>query len=298
AALVAARLFTQYLRACRDERYALSLLPPGRFLMPGELEGSPALTFAPLDLTDDAAAPAGSLRAMMERRFESYRHVVVQPFFREHFARLDRQVVLVDMLTALNAGPDAVRDLEQTLAAILSCFRIGRNSYASALMRPRIDRILFAATKADHLHHTSHDRLEAILARMTERAGAQAAFAGATVDVVALAAVRATREATIERARDRLPGILGTPAAGERAGAETFSGQSDAAVFPGDLPDNADALFAADAPAFRGSSGGDPHQADLRFVRFRPPASPAGGATLPHIRLDRALQFLIGDRLA
>ena len=298
AALVAARLFTQYLRACRDERYALSLLPPGRFLMPGELEGSPALTFAPLDLTDDAAVPAGSLRAMMERRFESYRHVVVQPFFREHFARLDRQVVLVDMLTALNAGPDAVRDLEQTLAAILSCFRIGRNSYASALMRPRIDRILFAATKADHLHHTSHDRLEAILARMTERAGAQAAFAGATVDVVALAAVRATREATIERARDRLPGILGTPAAGERAGAETFSGQSDAAVFPGDLPDNADALFAADAPAFRGSSGGDPHQADLRFVRFRPPASPAGGATLPHIRLDRALQFLIGDRLA
>ena len=48
-ALAAARLFTDYLRAGRAEPYGLSLLPPGRFLMPGDLEGSPALTFAPLD---------------------------------------------------------------------------------------------------------------------------------------------------------------------------------------------------------------------------------------------------------
>src|SRR3954465_2218387 len=41
AALSAARLFTDYLRACRDERFAMSLLPPGRFLMPGNLAGSP-----------------------------------------------------------------------------------------------------------------------------------------------------------------------------------------------------------------------------------------------------------------
>ncbi len=47
ATLTAARLFTEYLRACRDERLAMSLLPPGRFLMPGNLAGSPALTFAP-----------------------------------------------------------------------------------------------------------------------------------------------------------------------------------------------------------------------------------------------------------
>src|ERR1700760_1601527 len=34
ATLSAAKLFTSYLRACRDERFAMSLLPPGRFLMP------------------------------------------------------------------------------------------------------------------------------------------------------------------------------------------------------------------------------------------------------------------------
>ena len=139
---------------------------------------------------------------MMERRYEAYKDVVVRPFYREHFARLDRQIVLVDALAAFNAGPDAVKDLEAALAAILGSFRTGRATLASTLFRPRIDRILFAATKADHLHHANHDRLERFLARMTERAIERAKFSGATVDVIALAAVRATREAT-RRARAR-----------------------------------------------------------------------------------------------
>ncbi|MFN3616065.1 MAG: YcjX family protein, partial [Rubrimonas sp.] len=41
-----AEAWTAYLFACRGA--GLSGLTPGRFLMPGELEGSPALTFAPL----------------------------------------------------------------------------------------------------------------------------------------------------------------------------------------------------------------------------------------------------------
>src|ERR1043166_6575825 len=177
----------------------MRLLPPGRFLMPGDLAGSPALTFAPLELSGAEPARGGSLRAMMERRYEAYKDVVVRPFYREHFARLDRQIVLVDALAAFNAGPDAVRDLESALAAILASFRTGGASIASALFRPRIDRILFAATKADHLHHTNHDRLERFLARITDRAIARAKFSGASVDVIALAAVRATREAVVAR---------------------------------------------------------------------------------------------------
>src|ERR1700686_5277884 len=155
AALAQARLFTDYLRACRDERFAMSLLPPGRFLMPGNLAGSPALTFAPLDLPEHGQAPDGSLWAMMRRRYEAYKDVVVRPFFRDHFARLDRQVVLVDALAAFNSGPESLVNLEAALAGILECFRIGRSTLLSSLFRPRIDRILFAATKADHLHHSS-----------------------------------------------------------------------------------------------------------------------------------------------
>ena len=60
-AVKAAELFAAYLRQARDATYALSTLPPGRFLSPGDLEGSPALTFAPLPLDDggDRAGLAG-----------------------------------------------------------------------------------------------------------------------------------------------------------------------------------------------------------------------------------------------
>jgi predicted YcjX-like family ATPase len=299
ATLTAARLFTGYLRACRDERFAMSLLPPGRFLMPGNLAGSPALTFAPLEVPADGAPPRGSLWAMMERRYEAYKDAVVRPFFRDHFARLDRQVVLVDALAAFNAGPEALHDLEAALAGILDCFRIGRGTFFSALLRPRIDRILFAATKADHLHHSSHDRLEAILRRMLDRAATRAEGAGAAVDVVALAAVRATREAQVQRGRERLPSILGTPVQGETANGETFDGETEVATFPGDLPDDLDEFFRSES-AFRGLSSAHADNTDFRFLRFRPPrleSVDAEAPALPHIRLDRALQFLIGDRL-
>jgi predicted YcjX-like family ATPase len=297
AAREAARLFTDYLKACRDDRFAMRLLPPGRFLMPGDLSGSPALTFAPLDVSGDQAQ-AGSLWAMMERRYEAYKDVVVRPFYREHFARLDRQIVLVDALAAFNAGPDAVRDLEAALAAILASFRTGRATLVSTLFRPRIDRILFAATKADHLHHANHDRLERFLARMTDRAIGEAKFSGAAVDVIALAAVRATREAHVTRGRDSLPAIIGTPFEGQTVGREAFDGASEVASFPGDLPEDPAPLLARDG--FRGLTA-QASDTDFRFLRFRPPApepGASGAPTLPHIRLDRALQFLIGDRLA
>ena len=299
AALTSARLFTDYLRACRDERFAMSLLPPGRFLMPGNLAGSPALTFAPLDVPQDGTAPDGSLWAMMRRRYEAYKDVVVRPFFRDHFTRLDRQIVLVDALAAFNAGPEALKDLEGALSGILDCFNIGRSTFVSSLFRPRIDKILFAATKADHLHHTSHDRLEAILKRMVERAASRAEYAGASVDVVALAAVRATREAMVQQGREKLPSILGTPEEGEMSGDEVFDGETEVATFPGDLPAKLDDLFSGDG-TFRGLSNTASDQTDFRFLRFRPPLLVREGGeepALPHIRLDRALQFLIGDKL-
>ena len=82
----AAELFTRYLRACRADAHALSTLPPGRFLLPGDLEGSPALTFAPLQLDPAKSYGSETLAAMMERRYESYKAHVVRPFFRDHFA--------------------------------------------------------------------------------------------------------------------------------------------------------------------------------------------------------------------
>ena len=288
----AADLFTAYLRGAKADAYALSALTPGRFLMPGDLEGSPALTFSPLPMPEGAAQPAGSLVALMERRFEAYKTHVVRPFFRDHFARLDRQIVLVDALSALNSGPAAVRDLETALSDVLQAFRTGRSNMLTQLFRPRIDRILFAATKADHLHHTSHDELEAILRHLVARAIARAQSGGVEIDVIAMAAVRATREASVRQNGPALDAILGTPLKGERLGEDVFDGETEAAIFPGELPADPRAAFRGDG---LGLADGE---ADYRFLRFRPPITKTPEAPLPHIRLDRALQFLLGDKLA
>ncbi|MCE7030672.1 YcjX family protein [Jiella avicenniae] len=285
-------LFAEYLKACRADSAALSTLPPGRFLMPGDLDGSPALTFAPLPVEKGKTYPKGSMAAHLSRRYEAYKTVVVKPFFRNHFARLDRQILLIDALQAINAGPEAVSDLETALADILACFRPGRSSWLGSFLTRRIDRILVAATKADHLHHESHRRLEAIVRVMVDDAVARAKFSGAKTEVLAMAAVRATREATVSDGGEDLPVIVGIPAAGETIGERSFDGQSETAVFPGDLPDDPRRLFDPKDGVAAGS---------LRFVRFRPPKlqhSPEGlSLSLPHIRLDRALEFLLGDRL-
>lgn len=283
-----AATFTEYLRRSR-EHGALSSLPPGRFLLPGDMEGSPALTFAPLP-PQRKAVRSGSLYALLEGRFEAYKDQIVRPFFREHFARLDRQVVLVDTLRALNAGPAAVADLEAALTGVLACFRQGETN---PLLRPfvrRIDRILFAATKADHVHHTSHDRLEAILNRLVASASKRARFAGAETKSVAMAAIRATREGTIVEAGETLPTLIGTPVKGETLAGTSYDGKTEIALFPGDLPEQPDRLFE------------EGQSAALNFLRFTPPQrlerNAEGDVIFPHIRLDRALDYLIGDWLA
>ncbi len=292
----AAEIFTQYLHASRADEHVFSTLPPGRFVMPGEFEGSPLLTFSPLVLEPGTSALRGSQWALMEARYEAYKRHVVKPFFRHHFARLDRQIVLVDTLSALNAGPDAVVDLNSALTDILQSFRPGQNSWLSSALMKRIDKIVFAATKADHLHHSSHDRLEAITARLVDDARARAEFKGADVDVVALAAVRATREATARQRGEDLPCIVGVPEADQRLGRQSFSGDDEVALFPGDLPEDADDIMGAAEKAAAASQG------PYRFLRFRPPKAIQGphqsAPLLPHIRLDTALNFLLADRLA
>jgi predicted YcjX-like family ATPase len=291
--LLAARAsdaFKTYLEALRAGPEAVATTPPGRFLMPGDLAGSPALTFSPLPLPPGAPVVSGSFAALMERRYEAYKTHVVRPFFREHFQRIDRQIVLVDVLAAIDAGPAALAELEESLDQVLMAYRTGRNTILSRLFSPRADRVLFAATKADHIHHTDHDRLDAILRLLVNRATRRTEAAGAKVGTVALASVRATRETTIREGRETLRAVAGFPEAGEEVGGDMFDGQTEAAIFPGELPKDAQAVFHGAVPA-----------GSLRFPRFRPPtlAVDAAGrpARLPHIRLDRALEFLLGDRL-
>ena len=266
--------------------------------MPGDMKETPALTFAPLDLGNTQVKPkAGTLLAIMERRYEAYRKHVVRPFFKNHFARLDRQIVLVDALTAINAGPEALDDLSRALTEIMGAFRPGKSSWLFSILSRKIDRILFAATKADHLRREDHDHLEMLLKQLVEKAINRAEFSGASVETLALASVRATRQATVHHDGVETPALLGTPMPNETIGLMKFDGDEEAAIFPGDLPDDLSDLFTAEQDQDKPED-----QTALKYVRFRPPKleRTAEGLTLslPHIRLDSAMEFLLGDKLA
>ncbi|MCK0169196.1 YcjX family protein [Jannaschia sp. S6380] len=274
-----ARSYTAALRAARAAgAYDLT---PGRFLLPGELEGSPALTFAPLP---PGEAPRGSLRREMSRRFEAYKKQVVYPFFQDHFARLDRQVVLLDVLGAVRRGPRAVEEMRAAMTDILQAFRPGAIGWLMSLLGARrVDRILFAATKADHLHHSQHARLTTLLEAMVRDARSRADFAGAETKALSMAALRATVEEEREHRGEILPVVRGRLA---ETGRET-------ALYPGELPADPAHLL---VPARQGATDWLDGEYDL--MEFAPaPLTLRPGEGPPHIRLDRAAEFLLGDRI-
>ena len=275
-----AAAFTAYLAAARD--LGRVDCTPGRFLLPGDLAGSPVLTFAPLP--KPASTARGSLWREMERRFDAYKARVVMPFFRDHFAKIDRQIVLMDVLGAIHQGPRAVEDLRRTMAAVLTAFRPGRNGWLSGILGGRrVERLLFAATKADHLHHEQHPALTAITVAMLAEARARADFAGAKTAALSLASLRATVEDVVERDGVRLPCVRG----------RMLASGKQAAMFPGLLPTDPARLL---SPAREGAERWlDAEFGLMSFAPARLNLKPGEGP--PHIRLDRAVEFLIGDWL-
>jgi predicted YcjX-like family ATPase len=272
-----AETYTDYLHAARDAGW--SDCTPGRFLIPGEMAGSPALTFAPLP----DSLRESRIHREFRRRFDAYKSRVVKPFFREHFARIDRQVVLVDVLGAIHEGPAAVEDMRRAMADVLTAFRPGRAGWLSQLLGTRrVERILFAATKADHLHHVQHNRLTAIVSAMLREARDRADFSGARTEAMSIAALRATTEDLIRQNGDELPAVRGRLLDGRQA-----------AFYPGELPADPAQLL---QPARNGAGGW--LDGDYAIMNFSPaPLTTRQGDGPPHIRLDRAAEFLIGDRL-
>ena len=241
--------------------------------MPGDLAGSALLAFCPLPRA--GGAPRGSLPQLMRARYERYRRRVIEPFYREHFSRFDRQIVLVDLLGALNRGPACFADTQAALETVLGSFRYGPGGLLARLLRPRIETLLFAVSKADHVAHNQHHNLRLLLERMVDQAAGAARFEGVRPAFVALAALRSTDVVRTEHHGQALSCVRGVIKGQER----------ETVLFPGEIP--------PDLPA-----EDDWRAGRFRFCDFAPRRLVLHGADKPqHIRLDQALEVLLGDRL-
>ena len=266
----AAALYADYLRRCQDA--GLGLLQPGRFTMPGDLAGSELLDFCPLPAGTEVR---GSLRHRMRKRYDRYLRAVVEPFYRDHFSRFDRQIVLVDLLGALNRGPACFADTEAALGLVLKSFRYGPSGLLARLFRPQIETLLFAVSKADHVAHNQHHNLRLLLERMVEEAAGSARFEGVKPAYVSLAALRSTDIVRTDHHGQSLSCVRGALKGENR----------ETVLFPGEIP--------PDLPVEE-----DWQEGRFRFRDFAPRRLILQGAEKPqHIRLDQALETLIGDRL-
>ena len=272
----------KYLRSAKEKGY--SDCTPGRFILSGGKtdDTSPRddtfpLTFAPLPQgpLPQGNYPKGTLGEKFARQYEEYKKKFVEPFFKDHFKKIDRQIVLVDVLGAIAKGPWALKDLRRTMHGILDAFQPTKNPFLAAIMGPSIDRIFFAATKADLLHHKQHGELIAIMESLVKDAKQRAGFSGTKAESTAMAAL--------------------CTANGER----------------GKLPDPHAILY----PVLQeGRKWLDMDFLSTNFVlqerhkwlskgflsmNFAPACLPLkADEGLPHIRLDEAAEFLLGDKLS
>lgn len=267
----AAVLYSEFLHRCKAG--GLTLLQPGRFTMPGDLKGTPILGFCPLPPV--AAPPERSFYSIMSQRYEAYKDRVVKRFYQEHFSRFDRQIVLVDLFNILNRGYECFHDMRETLALTLESFSYGRSGLIRRLFRPRIDRVLFAAAKADHVAANQHHNLRLLLDQLISEAAEEVRFSGVEMDTMTLSSVKSTETVVTDHEGGKLSCVKGVPEGRER----------EVLLFPGEIPETI-------------PTPEDWVEDRFRFLSFQPPpVSEAPSRTLPHIRLDQALEFLLGDKL-
>ena len=186
---------------------------------------------------------------------------------------IDAQIVLVDVLGALKAGQAAFDDMRAAIAAILQSFDYSRSGFRAWLEGALTERVLFAATKADHVSSNQHPNLRRLLEEVVAREANRIRFRGVETEALAISSVRCTEDVVGEVQGQTLSLVRGMPVGRD---AET-------ALFPGEIPAH-----------FPGPQ--DWREGRFRFLDFLP-VHVSGARGIPHIGLDEAMQGLVGNRL-
>ncbi|MDB4807104.1 YcjX family protein [Pseudomonadales bacterium] len=269
--------YINFLNVCKHGDKSLSLIQPGRFLIPGNVADTEVLCFIPLlnvgRYTEGQLSTASdnSYYKACERRYQRYIKELVDPFYKKFFSRINRQLVLVDVVSALNAGQEYVDDMRQALSSITDSFSYGQQSLFFKLFNPKIDKVVFAATKIDQVLSEDHESVRQLLSVLIKQAYRNAQHEGVIPVCEATASVRSSLE--IEHQGER--GISGLNQNGDPVGY----------IHPR-IP-----LRIPEGDEWRPF-------VEWEIPRVNPPLglSSQNEDAIPHIRMDTMLNLLIGDK--
>ncbi|QSX34913.1 YcjX family protein [Shewanella avicenniae] len=256
------------------------LAQPGRMLLPGDLQGTPLLAFFPLPrgfwLDHQGQTVASPLVSSLEKRYRAYVKQVVKPFYQRYFEDFDRQLVLVDVLGALNRGRAQFEDMANALNALNQSFRFGKGGFWQRLFSPKIDRLVFAVSKVDQITREQQGNALSLLKHLLQPGWQHADESGCQVEAMAVSAIKTTRYGVV---KDRVLGEVSVV-----SGTELSDDRPTLTLFPGEVPTQLpDDQFW--------------QQQGFQFVNFAPPLMPVD-QPFDHIRLDHLLEFLLGDKLS
>ncbi|QIA75957.1 YcjX family protein [Rodentibacter caecimuris] len=280
-----AKAYTAYLHQCKAQ--GMQFIQPGRFVLPGELEGAPVLQFFPLLHLTQAQwknlkkeAKPNSYFAVLNKRYDYYRNSIVKGFYENYFSTFDRQVILADCLTPLNHSRQAFLDMQRGLNQLFKNFHYGKRNFLNRLFSPRIDKLMFIATKADHITSDQIPNLVSLMRQLVQEGGRHVEFEGIETEYTAIAAIRATKQVIVNQNGKQIRAIQGVRAKDKRL----------ITLYPGSVPSKLpNQEFWQKQPHFTENA------AHFEFDSFDPQPLEQGEPLL-HLRMDAVLQFLLGDR--
>ncbi len=262
--------YTEWLKACRKHGFAL--LVPGRFILPGIYQGTQLLEFVPWVWGAPAHYKQESLYSTLEERYEAYKELVVHKFYKDCFSKLDRQIVLVDCLQALMGGRETFMDINDSFDVLLKHFNYGDTGLMSRLFAPKIDKVLFVATKADSVTHDQHANLLSLLQSMIQQACTRVRANGSHAEAMVLSSIRATQCNDFEQN-------------GINTQILTTDYPEDGGYFPGSVP----RIWTRENMEF--------FQQHFTLRALKPPRLAIGQA-IPHLNLDLLFEYLFGDKIS
>ncbi|WJS89259.1 YcjX family protein [Glaesserella parasuis] len=116
-------------------------------------------------------SPEHSIFHTLKKRYRHYQQKIVKPFYEDYFSQFDRQVILADCLTPLNHSHQAFIEMKTGLQQLFKHFHYGNRSLFSRLFSSNIDKLLFVATKADHITSDQLPNLESLMRQLVQEGG-------------------------------------------------------------------------------------------------------------------------------
>ncbi|MCR5085659.1 MAG: YcjX family protein [Succinivibrionaceae bacterium] len=262
--------YVAWQRRCKE--IGIAMVVPGRFVLPGELQGAPVIEFVPWLGDPPRDPPRGSLYQVMRQRYESFRTEVVERFYREVFSGLDRQVILIDCFKALRGGKESFRGVNDTFAALLGNFSYGDSNFLLRLFAPRIDKVIFAATKADLVTYDELPHLLELLRSMVTSAAREVRGGGSNCQFMTLSSISATTCHEITHQ-------------GRRAQVLRTANRADGSFYPGTMPSK----WSVEAMDF--------FREHFLLRQGLPPLPVEEGGPVPSLGMDLMLSYLLEDKL-